>query len=515
MMKKRLLAIGLALALLALVACGVPPAPNTGPTEATAPPPLPARDGAVMPPPQGGPMLYAFRAAEPFEYRENGHDTGPHPVFHYGLVNDMAEVVAPPRYEIVEYIHDAYGRITGLLAFAGRAVTRYTLDGTANPLPFTATGVQPLLDGRHWIAFGVGEADELGPRTHDVLTQNGVFDTETETFVIPPTDGLDIWARDGVVIANQYEANDFGSPLVRSFLWNPEDGSERAFPEGWRCQGFFPETGWFEMVAFSDEGGFEIFIVDDNMNVVPYLRTEWHIDESFGGGNFIVVRNMYNDFETTWVDRNGEFSDLRFDMIQRWNRCYIAWSDGHRWDGGTPTLLDGQLNVLHEAQEGEEFIALFDAIDRQHDDIPKMIVLQDESGTVLNVWDAQTGLEFEGQSGRWLGGDGVYVLEDGEWLVINSAQFREGDEDASWIVLVTEQGMIIQLAQEGETAWLSMRHIAIDWQGNPTEHPLQPFFEDGSLALRLDNPAAPFFWIEGETQRGFVDKYGEWLFIDE
>jgi len=513
-MKKRILAVSLALSMLALGACQFltesddPDATTTTTQQETSP----DREGAVMPPLQGGPMLYTFRAAEPFDTQPSGYDGTPQPVFHFGLVNDMGEMVVSPRYEHIEYIRDANGRISGLFAFIGREITHYALDGTATALPFSAAGISAADDGRHWAALSVNmEVGEDEPVRHEGgLDQNGLFDSQTQTFVIPPTDGLWLWARNGVIVGNQYESSDFGSPVLRSFLWNPEDGSEREFPEGWTCQGFFPETGWFEMVEWSEGGVVELFVVDEDMNIVPDLLTQWHIDARFDGGEFLVVRDRFDDSLNTWVGRDGAFSELRFDMIQRWNRSYIAWNDG------MSTLFDGQLNVLHETAPGESFTAFSDATTaHQPGSIPELIVLQDEAGAVLNAWDTETGREFAGQNGRWLGNDNIYVLENGQWNVIDVTQFREGDEAISWVMLASEYGLILQLAEDEQNFLISIRHIAIDWQGNLTEHPLLPFFEDDSIHHHGENMPGNYFWIEGETQRGFVNIDGEWLFVEE
>jgi len=474
----------------------------TEPVATTAPPPLPPREGAVMPPLQGGPMLYTFPAAEPYDVNTMGdYDE---PLYYKGLVNDRGEVIAEPRYESVQYLHDEYDQITGLLAYKGEELTWYLLDGTAKKMPFRSARVIPQHNGRYWIVETLGPG--RGSSSYYAGTRDGLYDIKDDSFVFPPTDGLSLRAFDGFVFGNQYETSSYDSKHLRGFQWNPADGSTREFPLEWRCQGYFPETGWYEMVDYSNGSPPEIIIVDQDLNIVPGLRTEWHIDARFDGGNYLVVRSRYGGSVETWVDRNGTFSGLRYNSIQRRGRGYVAWISGSAWVGGESILLDGMLNILHKAQEGESFETFINQNSYDHSNA-ELIVLIDKDGKVRNAWNPETGKEMTmaDKSGRWFHGGKAYKLEKGQWRVI---------EPSGWIILATDDLIIIRdgkWTEEGH--WTDVTYSAIDWNGKPVNTPLAPFFANTDNRFSPAGPQGPnYYWVTLGDDSGYINEKGEWLF---
>jgi len=487
--------------------------PVTEPAETTAPGAEPARKGAVIPPLQGGPMLYEFSAKEPYMEDEEGY-----PRYHRGLVDDLGKVIAKPQYEHTEYTYDDSGRVTGMFAQKGKDFTWYALDGAAKKIPFQASEIRPFADGRYWIVSTTGS--EIGTSSYDDGTRDGLYDTKEERFVFPPTDGLNLHPYGGTVIAKQHKTISFDSKFLRSFQWNPADGSTREFPTKWRCQGYFAETDWYEMVEYYAGGDFEIFFVDRNMNIVPDLRTSWHIDEYFDGGNYMVLRHRGNDAEQTWANRNGSISELRYEDIQQRGSCYIAWRNGNEWSGGTPFLYDGKLNLLHEAKEGEHFAVLRDYISGA-DSEAILIALAGKDGIPRKVWDANTGKEFNtsGQNGYWLTYDEAYSLQNGAWQVVEFSRYLDKDkgETNAYCALATKDGLILQLSWEADSFLQDIRYIAVGWDGKPTKYPLLPFYDDDNYLISgsAGKQGPGYFWAERDGKRGFIDTKGKWLFVDE
>lgn len=468
-------------------------------------------NGAVMPPLQGGSMLYTFPSAKSYDVVQS--DEGNYRVYHLGIVNDLGEVLSEPQYTYVKYSHGEDGSVNGLFAQKGKEFTWYDLDGTSKKLPFQAAKVQAIQNGRYWIVSRLGLTGDSFSLEEGVC--DGLYDTQAEKFIFPPKDGLNLFSSGGLIFGNQYETSSFDSKRVRGFQWDPADNSTREFPMKWRCYGYFPETGWYEMVENYSTGGFELYIVDQNMEIVPELRTDWHIDERFDGGNHLVVRSRSDDSMNTWVNSGGTFSKLLYDQIQRYERCYIAWKDGSCWSGGTPTLFDDKLKIVHEAQNGETIVMLSDFQSNS-----EMIVLMDKESRIQKAWDPRTCKEInlKSKSGCWFNNESAYILENGRWRTIDPAQYcdKAKGEDGAWFCQVTEDGFIIRLAVLKEGVYATEeRYIAVDWNGKPTNHPLLRFYKNGNKMSDAGEQGPNYFWAEQDGARGYVNEKGEWLFKHE
>lgn len=370
--------------------------PMTEPATTVAPPPEALREGAVMPPLQGGAMLYTFPAAQPYEMREGEYED--YPVYYLGLVNDLGEVVAAPQFTSVQYEYNDSGKVIGLFAHRDRDITWYSLEGKAKPLPFQASEITSLNNGRYWIVSLEVELEEESAFRHGIC--DGLYDAQEEAFVYPMQEGLLFRLYSGMVFGHRYENKSFDSNYLSGFQWNPADGSTREFPAQWRCQGYFPENGWYEMAKYT-ESDVNICIVDQELNTVPALYTEWHIGKHFDGGNYLVIRSRYGESTETWADCNGTISELRFTRIVRQGGCYIAWEGGYDWDGGVPILFDGMLRQLHKAAQGEEFVMLYDVQADVYYSQPELIALLGSDGMPRKLWDAQTAksLMHKGKAG--------------------------------------------------------------------------------------------------------------------
>jgi len=492
-----------------------PPATIAPPVIPTAAPLDPNRVMAVMEPVQGGEMLYEFRGSKPYKYEFSDYDGEEYPVYPIGLINQEGKLVAEPQYTHVKYAYGDNGQIFGLFAHKENALMYYTLDGVAKKMPFEAEQIYPVQNGRYWIVsqYESGGYDRGSEYSFYDGARDGLYDTEKEHFVIAPKSGLALWEAGGLVFGNQRETSSRDSKHLRSFQWNPADGSTKDFPSKWRCQGYYPETGWYEVVEGYDTSHFDIYIVDKDMKIVPELRTRWHIDERFNGGNYLVVRSRSSNDIETWVDRNGVFSDLRYNSIRQMGRCYVAWRNGSEWNGGIPVLLDGMLNTLYEAQEGERFSPLYDDFYDQSDE--KLIVLTDQQGNALRAWDAQTGKAFptKEQNGRWFSGT-AFLLQEGRWQVFDLSQYLNEKEDSVNIDLATEDGMILRLGKLIDEIFLSnVRYIAVDWDGKRIDNcPLEPFFDQIGVTAGPQGPN--YYWVELNNKRGYIDVKGNWLFVD-
>jgi len=481
---KKIVALFVALGLvLALFGCAaVEPSSETPaaeePVTTTTPPPLPPREGAVMPPLQGGPMLYMFNAAEPYGYFPSEYDGSPWPRFHIGLVNDMGEVVTEPRYTFARYAHDAYGRVIGVFAYIERKLTWYTLDGTATIKPFEVAWAESVLNGRYWIVRTRGHG--MGSFSIDDGTRDGLYNVEEERFVIEPTDGLQLVGYSGVVFGAQRETESFDSAFLHSFRWNPEDGSRMEYPEGWHVQGYNSETGQYRMVERGEqfEYGSRIFFVDRDMNL---LDIEDEIGLGERRGNLWVLHN---------------------------------------------SLLDSQRDVIHAAQVGQSFVNLYDRIrPGDHGTGPGLVALMDNDRNILEAWCTQTGEPFNMQAhgnGPWISQDGwggAYRAQNGAWQAIIPSRFLDippMEGGVAFIIAVTQAGAIIRVGREEQSRFAETRAIAVDWYGNEADHPLLRFFDNENiwLSFRVAGEQGPnYFWVEHDGQRGFINTNGEWLFI--
>ena len=515
----------------------VAPTPVIRPVNVPIPPePLSPREGAVMPPEQGGAMLYAFRSEKPyfsFTWQGCGYD-GPQEMFYYGLTNDLGETVATPRYHVARYTFDRYGRISGVIAILDTQVYLYDLYGAAQALPFKATDITPVFDGRHLIVRGF-EVETLDNETRFLHGthggKTGLFDALTNEWAIVPQENLRLENREHILL---------GFDTERTYSWTDEDGyrhyfdrtvgsfivglentdERKHFPENWTNINFVPELGWFSVTENQNRSIF----ADADLNQISKLNHYRISSRGFNGKNHMIVQNMRGSDYLTFLNREGEILEKRFNFIDEIGDLFLANNTTRvefEQDREERFLLDDSLNILHEIKEDERIIGLrtsknFDRNYSYWNNADLVVLTNIDIDEVLNAWCAKTGAAVSPYlvSGSWRNGESIFTLENGSWSVVH---INDPDEPV-WrrFVFSNENSAIVTWnTHYEEPEWTMTTHYkAIDMQGKKLDHhPLLSFFEnydmDRGVWLTIDHHSQ-FLWIEGE-RRGFIDNDGNWL----
>jgi|GEM_PF-5592893 len=110
--------------------------------------------------------------------------------------------------------------------------------------------------------------------------------------------------------------------------------------------------------------------------------------------------------------------------------------------------------------------------------------LRSINGEHLGIWDYQRNAR-------------VYAACE-DYIVVRNGKYVEDGGSSGW-------------EDSGET-------YAIDWSGKPYPNcPLEPYFDQ--IDSHISKTAAPqgpnYYWIETDSKRGYIDVYGNWLFIDQ
>jgi len=502
---KRLTLFLLAAALCALCACGeiwpeetsaaaettqeITTAPLhelTMPEPITAPPPLPPREGAVMPPLQGGPMLYAF----------HGNDKA------IGLIDDMAVIVAKPQYDSTTYIYDAQGRVTGLLARAAktRKFVHYDLLGHSRPLDCAGQMVWrgDIAGGRY---MRVDTAlDETWEVQHP--PKQGLFDIQGNRWLVAPEEEQTIKAYHDRVLVHSAD---------RAYEYYLRDSHTRKLPNG--CDAFLEEVGWYRIGGW---GGWEYY--DVNLKHLPQLDGCLINPGMGGGGVYILVYTYWNGLDTALVDRNGKFIDTQYSSLNSSGQCWIG--KGGAEENAPAILLDRNLQPIYTLKKGEEFVELM-PLHGSIDPAGLSLLVQNEKGDIVRVFDMYgKALQSTGTMQRFRAAyDGYiyYALENGTWSKLEGIPYENRPEDDFFSVhpLVTaDDYLVIWAGWEYEWESDPQEIFSIDWNGELIKDcPLAPFFANLENRFESAGPQGPnYYWVTLGDDSGYINEKGEWLF---
>jgi len=494
---KKILALLLASCFLLLAACGerTPTSPEDN-TITTTP----------MPPLQGGPMLYSFFGSEPYKMEISEYDGREYPVYPIGLVNQEGELVTAPVYVAADYIYDEEGFVIGLIATQDRAFTLYQLDGTSRSLTAEGFAIDVYPGGRY---ATVRAADDGSPGYYcaSEILMDGIYDIENGRFAVEPKLGQMIqYRRGGLAMGYQYDSEDGMGNEIAQWAFHCADENVRELPlELGRVQEYYPETGWFGAML-----NWEHRYYDNELNPLPGL-TGWSACwEGFNSGEYLVLYNN-NDFPgvSTVVNRAGEVLHEEFQNAWRRGNLFLAldYANEHQ-----PSHLYGaDLNLIAEAGDGS--IVVFDTYITHRAEV---FLLLDADGNVKEAYGEHgEALPASPVFRGWGQDDMAFGVLNGEWRSLDVNQFAPENGFAN-IVLINEDLIVINtfLGSAGHAALDEA--FAIGWDGNLIESsPLEPFYHSLAFMGSAGEQGPDYFWVETETQRGFINAKGEWLFIDK
>ena len=489
-----------------------------------------ANPDAAMAPLQGGPMLYTFYGSEAYETYTSDYDGEEYPVYPIGLIDQNGKLVSPPVYHDVQYTYDeAEQRVTGLAAVKDRAFTLYQLDGKSRVLPVEGFSIEVYPGGRYaWV--NAAENGVHGGWEAENLLQEGLYDLQNNRWAVEPKIGQMVNRhRTGeLVFIYQYDSQDAMGEVTAQWAFRCADESMLELPLALgRMQEYYPETGWFGAIwAQSDD--WEHRYYDKDLRLIPAL-TGWTMDdyEGFAGGQWCMI---YNNEEfpdiTTWVGRDGKFSDRRHKGNAYSNpggKSYLIES------GDITTVLDAELNEVFSLEAGILF-----AILRTESGKDEGFLHLSADGRVQAAYDfAGKPMQAPDQFHCWLYfsndvvEEGAYTAcsaKDGRWAILDLAQFhptpKKGDEEgtpyANPLVMCEDYVVVEAGVHWYEGAPAVYDTFAVSWNGKPYKNcPLEPFF--GLLSSQTAGEQGPhYYWIEQENgKRGYINTKGEWLFVDE
>jgi len=267
----------------------------------------------VMPPLQGGPMLYAFKGKTPYRTAYSEYDGEYYPVYPIGLCNQDGKLVTPPVLHSAEYIYDEAGeRVIGLAAVKDREISIYALDGSSRVLPCEGYRIDVYPGGRYATVYTAeGMVWDGGESIEDPL-RDGIIDLKENKYVVEPAVGLLVQYNDaGIVFGYQHDTTDAtGNETAQwAFRFRNESagGSIVELPLSLgRVQEYYPETGWFG--AMHMEGEWEHRYYDADLQLIPSM-SGWSAEywDGFGGGEYLALYN-HRDYpnQSALVNRAGE-----------------------------------------------------------------------------------------------------------------------------------------------------------------------------------------------------------------
>ncbi|MCL2107212.1 MAG: hypothetical protein FWH26_09205 [Oscillospiraceae bacterium] len=501
---KRITSITLCLVLLAsLCACDFLGGGTAGPDNTTAP----ERPG-VMEPLQGGPMLYTFPGQTPYGTAEDMESGGDIPLYPLGLVNQNGNITAEPQYERCWYLYDSAGRVSGLIAMKEKAFTLFSLQGIGEALPITGTGIEAIPGGRFLI---VSEAE---PETYE--TRDGLFDLLQKKFEIEPQDGLQlVYHGGGMVFGHEYATKSMNARHVREFRYDCAANSIEELPNQHRFQEYLPETGWMSYPGRTDHEW-----VDGELNPLPQL-TGYQLF-GFQGGPYSQAHptgSIYGK-KGGWVDRQGNFAPLEFEVIEQRGNCWIARPDPQE-NYDHAVLIGPQLQALCETGEGQSIALLLPHTSWGDPLDVRGFLLLDAGGEPLRAFDAD-GNPFPAAADtqKFIGmqDENLYSVTNGVWTVTAERFVRhEAGTPAAWRRLICGDYVIYGAGSLAEGYYrIEEQLIALRWDGTLyPECPLLPYSAAGQLGWNAGEQGPEYFWAEAPEKRGYVNVRGEWLFVDE
>jgi len=449
----------------------------------------PNRPKAMMEPVQGGLMLY------PFPGREEGC---------YGLINQDGEVVAEPQFADTAYVHKAQGRVIGLIACekSSRKYIHFDLQGNRRELNcggYSLGWRDILADGRYMIVYTAIEDEwDFSP------IRPGLFDIENDAWVIAPKEAQAIKAYKDRVLVHAADS---------TYEYYLGDGSTRKLPD--HCEVYLEEAGWYRTDGWGDWKYY-----DTDLKPLPQLDGCLINPGMDGDDVYFLVYTYWNGLDTALVDRSGKFIDTPYSSLDSSGQCWMG-RDGA--DENAPEiLLDRNLKPIYTLKEGEEFILiapLYGSVypaERAH-------LVQNAKGEIVKAFDKYgKALQSNGSMQRFgaVYDHNHFTLENGSWSKSEGIPYEnrpEGEDFAVYTLVTTEDYRVIWAGWEYEDESVPKKIYAIDWDGNPLEDcPLAPFFKNLENYFESAGEQGPnYYWVELDGKRGYVDAYGNWLFIRE
>lgn len=528
---RKFIALLAGITLFLLCGCGeaIPaPDPSTGPSTAepettafvpatiayippTTAPWVPNDPPAVMEPVQGGKMLYTFPGKVP--YRMEEYDGDEYPIYPIGLINQDGKLVSPAIYHRVDYFYDeGRQRIIGVVAQLDNETTIYWLNGESRVLPCESYRATVCPGGRYAIIEAARPTYLFGDSAWDPQ-KDGLYDIKKNQYVIEPKLGQLIqYACGGVVLGYQYNHREtpgdtLGEQTAQWIFYCADERVVDFSTLGDRVQEYYPETGWF---------GGTIPVFDSDLQRIP-LTENWSMESGRSGGfncgEWCRISRYPN--YNSWINRKGEMSDKQYASVSRNGTCYLVTNDIEFYS--EHILLDANLEEVCREGEGEKMIVLGDGF----------LLVNKANMQVKKAFDSD-GKPFPKTDSFqcWAGGSAAYAVQNGQWSLLNLAQFfpepKDGHEGA-WpfanAIIVCEDYLVVRtgVTWETEDGTIIYDTFAIDWQGNKVQNcPLEPYFDQLYSDYNTASPQGPsYYWVEIPTRRGYISTSGTWLFIDQ
>ncbi len=423
---------------------------------------------AVMPPLQGGPMLYSFEASEPYKVEEVKDEDGSYTLILYyeGLVNQNGDVVVPPKYERTDYVYadDSKTCVIGLIARRDKSFTYYTLDGKSKKLACEGLSIEVFQGGKYAVV-GLAE-DGRAQDYHD-----GLFDLEKNVYVVEPRAGQMIQSQykdSGMVFGYDYGANGESEKTVAQWFFVCATEVKKEVPMTFgRLNNYHMRDKVFETVE-----NFVWFYYDQQWERVakPKEPPEPQTDQS------------------QYKLGNGE-QFRTFSAFMRISR--LGYNDSS--DNLGTLVLDKNLTPK----------MLFDA--------KGILVTGSETPLIGDFYANEDQIDYYCK----------YV--NGTWTVLKSSKFwnpdslheiSEGPRFRAAVFAACEDYLVLN-GWNGKSG--DAHTFAINWEGNPYNNcPLEKFFDKEGMNLRLTagEQGPEYYWIDdSQGKRGYVDVRGNWLFV--
>jgi len=510
-----------------------------------------------MEPLQGGPMLYAFPG--------NGEDEWGL----YGLINQDGKMIAEPQYSHFPryaglsqhnpcYVYSDIEKthIIGLLArqTVGDGplgiYTYYSLAGKAKQLNCGAVYEIKVAPGGRYAAIVKTYSEVNNGLNWVVHSSQGLFDIESNTWVIHPEDDLRIDVYSDVAIGRIWKSSKF-----EQWCFDYKTGEQQILPtalfESAEYMEYIPDVKWYLLLI---GGTFRWY--NEEFQHMPHLDN-WR---AYGNlefyGEYALIYKEGSPHYTAWVDRSGNIvHEKRYCHLSDTSQtpyCYsvIEWSQIkkeilHNNDDDLVSirnerayiLLDPDLNPVFTGKPGD----MIRAFDRS---AVKGYALLDSQGRVKDVCDiygkplpvSDTPYILHGWYAPWvkLHNGVLSEIPDLSNYGLNSYYYFDGCEgdfiDARAVAAYDDFILISGwhgLAQKKQDKYADPILFAVDWDGNLyPDCPLEPFFDSAHTELddyfshsfswsTAGEQGPNYYWVALDGKRGYIDVYGNWLFIDK
>ena len=184
---------------------------------------------------------------------------------------------------------------------------------------------------------------------------------------------------------------------------------------------------------------------------------------------------------------------------------------------GTGTIYDADQKPLYTTKLGEEIIRLFPV---PYEGRVVGLVVQDAEGNVVTAFDnygkpMQSKAEAQFFMDQYFFGGTFYQFKDGKWITLDLRQFIKPDVEAHCAVslIVTEDWLIVETGEAYESMEVD-EVFAVDWNGKPYENcPLAPFMSKHGFPTAGEQ-GPNYYWVEQGGKRGYINRKGDWLFVE-